>query len=76
MLPLCACTGGFGGPSAGRPADRLGGARVTMVDFFLRGLGVAAVDARTWTVFLLSATTGLGNGSTYRMIRRSTAPRR
>jgi MFS transporter, NNP family, nitrate/nitrite transporter len=48
-----------------------------MVDFFLMGLGVAAVaaavDARNWTVFLTAflfvfATTGIGNGSTYRMI--------
>ncbi|MGY6217601.1 nitrate/nitrite transporter [Methylolobus aquaticus] len=68
-------------PVGGWLADRLGGARVTLWNFVLMGLGVLAVlhflpeggasgdFAGFLTAFvLLFATTGIGNGSTFRMI--------
>ncbi|MCW2912611.1 MAG: major facilitator superfamily 1 [Actinomycetia bacterium] len=74
---LGALVGSLARPIGGWLADRFGGARVTMIDFFLMGLGVAAVamavNAKDWNAFLAAflfvfATTGIGNGSTYRMI--------
>ncbi len=68
-------------PFGGWLADRLGGARVTFWNFALMTLAVvgvvqflpAAGDAGNFTGFfwmfmLLFATTGIGNGSTFRMI--------
>ncbi|GAA4061973.1 MULTISPECIES: MFS transporter [Actinomadura] len=74
---LGAFAGSLARPFGGWLADRFGGARVTMVNFFLMGLGVAAVAvsvrAGSWPMFLAAflfvfVTTGVGNGSTYRMI--------
>ncbi|WP_433323394.1 MFS transporter [Spirillospora sp. CA-294931] len=74
---LGAFAGSFARPLGGWLADRFGGARVTMIDFFLMGLGVAgvawAVEAKSWPLFLTAflfvfITTGIGNGSTYKMI--------
>ena len=64
-------------PLGGLLADRVGGARVTLWNFIAMGasvLGVlAALDADSFSLFLTSmlvlfATSGVGNGSTYRMI--------
>ncbi|MQY09014.1 MFS transporter [Actinomadura macrotermitis] len=77
VIWLGACVGSLARPFGGWLADRLGGARVTMVNFFAMGLGVAvvayAVQAKSWPLFLTAfllvfLTTGLGNGSTYKMI--------
>lgn len=74
---LGALAGSLARPLGGWLADRYGGARVTMADFFLMGLGVAAVAwavrAGSWGGFLAAflfvfVTTGIGNGSTYKMI--------
>ncbi|MGI8331584.1 MFS transporter [Actinomadura scrupuli] len=74
---LGALVGSLARPLGGWLADRFGGARVTMIDFFLMGLGIGAVamavNAKDWNAFLAAflfvfATTGIGNGSTYRMI--------
>ncbi|GAA3429157.1 MFS transporter [Streptosporangium sandarakinum] len=64
-------------PAGGRLSDRLGGARVTLAGF----AAMAAVAALVWqglarhdfvlffgAYLLLVAATGIGNGSTYRMI--------
>ena len=64
-------------PLGGLLADRVGGARVTVWNFIAMGAGVlgvlAALDADSFGLFLTSmlvlfATSGVGNGSTYRMI--------
>ena len=64
-------------PLGGWLADRTGGARITAVVFVGMGLGVvgviAAVRAGSFPLFLvgflvLFALSGIGNGSTYRMI--------
>jgi len=68
-------------PVGGWLADKLGGARVTFWNFILMALGVVAVlyflpqggTGGNFTGFLaafmlLFATTGIGNGSTFRMI--------
>src|SRR5215470_19560232 len=64
-------------PLGGLLADRIGGARVTFWNFAIMGaatLGVMHyVDARMFTGFMamfliLFVTTGIGNGSTFRMI--------
>lgn len=64
-------------PFGGLLSDRVGGARVTFWTFVVMGLGVvgvlAALDAGSLGLFLaaffvLFATSGVGNGSTYRMI--------
>ena len=64
-------------PLGGLLADRVGGARVTVWNFIDMGAGVlgvlAALDADSFGLFLTSmlvlfATSGVGNGSTYRMI--------
>ncbi|WP_442575980.1 MFS transporter [Microbacterium sp. F51-2R] len=74
---LGALVGSLARPYGGRLADRIGGARVTVGAFSVMGLGALAL---VWTlplqnfgVFLacflvLFAATGIGNGSTYRMI--------
>jgi NNP family nitrate/nitrite transporter-like MFS transporter len=74
---LGALVGSLARPYGGRLADRVGGARVTVGAFSVMGLGALAL---VWTlplqnfgVFLacflvLFAATGIGNGSTYRMI--------
>ncbi|GAB3672792.1 MFS transporter [Actinocorallia lasiicapitis] len=74
---LGAFIGSVARPFGGWLADRFSGARVTMINFLAMGAGVAlvalAVNAGSWPVFLAAflfvfATTGIGNGSTYRMI--------
>ncbi|MFI6519458.1 MFS transporter [Spirillospora sp. NPDC050679] len=74
---LGAFAGSLARPLGGWLADRFGGARVTVATFFLMGLGVAAVagavGAGSWPLFLAAfllvfVTTGIGNGSTYKMI--------
>lgn len=66
-------------PLGGRLADRIGGARITAVSFVMLALGAAAA---LWSVravnlpaffasfMFLFVATGIGNGSTYRMISR------
>ncbi len=74
---LGALVGSLARPYGGRLADRFGGARVTVVAFAVMAAGALAVVAtlplRSFPVFLccflvLFAATGMGNGSTYRMI--------
>lgn len=74
---LGALVGSSARPAGGWLADRLGGARVTAVTFVLMGVGtlgvVLAVRAHNFVLFLMAflvlfVLTGLGNGSTYRMI--------
>ena len=64
-------------PLGGLLADRVGGARVTVWNFIAMGAGLlgvlAALDTDSFGLFLTSmlvlfATSGVGNGSTYRMI--------
>ena len=64
-------------PVGGKLADRIGGARVTAVSFVMLAAGAAAVlwsvHAKNMPVFFASfmflfVATGIGNGSTYRMI--------
>jgi MFS transporter, NNP family, nitrate/nitrite transporter len=64
-------------PFGGRLADRFGGARVTLVDFTAMALGagvvLAASLAESLPLFIagfitLFALSGIGNGSTYKMI--------
>ncbi len=66
-------------PLGGRLADRIGGARITAASFVLLAAGAAAalwsVTARDLPLFFASfmflfVATGIGNGSTYRMISR------
>jgi len=74
---LGALIGSLARPFGGWLADRLGGARVTFWNFAAMAAGtvavLVAVRAATWPLFLASflvvfLTTGIGNGSTYRMI--------
>jgi NNP family nitrate/nitrite transporter-like MFS transporter len=74
---LGALVGSLSRPIGGWLSDKIGGARVTAVNFVAMGLGVfgvwQAVRAESFTAFLVSflllfVTTGVGNGSTYRMI--------
>jgi NNP family nitrate/nitrite transporter-like MFS transporter len=74
---LGALIGSLARPYGGRLADRFGGARVTVAAFAAMALGaLALVDTMSlgsFWVFLgcflvLFAATGVGNGSTYRMI--------
>lgn len=69
--------GSISRPVGGWLSDRLGGARVTLVTFLVMALGVAgvllALAAHSFTPFLASflllfVASGVGNGSTYRMI--------
>ncbi|CAM4382795.1 Nitrite facilitator 1 [Mycobacterium basiliense] len=66
-------------PLGGKLADRIGGARVTAFSFVMLAAGAAAalwsVRAVNLTLFFISfmflfVATGIGNGSTYRMISR------
>ncbi len=66
-------------PLGGKLADRIGGARITAVSFVMLAAGAAAalwsVNAKNLPVFFASfmflfVATGIGNGSTYRMISR------
>ena len=66
-------------PLGGRLADRIGGARVTAMSFVMLAAGAAAalwsVNAKNLPLFFASfmflfVATGIGNGSTYRMIPR------
>ncbi|MFC4907305.1 MFS transporter [Actinomadura gamaensis] len=77
VIWLGALAGSLARPLGGWLADRFGGARVTVVTFLLMGAGVAAVaqaaKAGSWPLFLTAflfvfVATGLGNGSTYKMI--------
>ncbi|ALJ20335.1 MFS transporter [Microbacterium sp. No. 7] len=74
---LGALVGSLARPYGGRLADRLGGARITVAAFAAMAAGalalVATMPLRSFWVFLLCflalfAATGMGNGSTYRMI--------
>ncbi|VBA45384.1 Nitrate/nitrite transporter NarK [Mycobacterium attenuatum] len=76
---LGAAVGSVMRPLGGRLADRIGGARITAASFAMLAVGAAAA---LWAVrevdlpmFFLSfmflfVATGIGNGSTYRMISR------
>jgi NNP family nitrate/nitrite transporter-like MFS transporter len=74
---LGALVGSLARPLGGKLSDRIGGARVTAASFVAMGVGVlAAVTAlqqKSFPAFLacfmlLFVATGIGNGSTYRMI--------
>lgn len=74
---LGALVGSIARPFGGRLADRFGGARVTVAAFGTMALGalalVWALPLQSFWIFLgcflvLFAATGVGNGSTYRMI--------
>jgi MFS transporter, NNP family, nitrate/nitrite transporter len=72
-----ALIGSIARPFGGWLADRLGGARVTFWNFVAMAAGtvavIAAINIAAWPLFLgafiaVFLTTGIGNGSTYRMI--------
>jgi MFS transporter, NNP family, nitrate/nitrite transporter len=74
---LGALIGSVARPFGGWLADRLGGARVTFWNFVAMAAAtvvvITAVNAGSWPLFLgafllVFVTTGIGNGSTYRMI--------
>ena len=74
---LGALVGSLARPLGGKLADRVGGARVTLINFVAMGLATLGVifclRAHSFGGFLamflaLFVTTGLGNGSTFRMI--------
>jgi NNP family nitrate/nitrite transporter-like MFS transporter len=74
---LGALVGSLARPLGGKLADRVGGARVTLFNFVAMGLATLGVifclRAHSFGGFLamflaLFVTTGLGNGSTFRMI--------
>ncbi|NDL60764.1 MFS transporter [Phytoactinopolyspora sp. XMNu-373] len=74
---LGALIGSVARPFGGWLADRLGGARVTFWNFVAMAAGtvvvITAVNSGSWPLFLgafllVFVTTGIGNGSTYRMI--------
>jgi MFS transporter, NNP family, nitrate/nitrite transporter len=74
---LGALVGSVARPLGGKLADRIGGSRVTLWNFVLMGLATLGVShfvhAHSFGGFLamfllLFVTTGLGNGSTFRMI--------
>jgi NNP family nitrate/nitrite transporter-like MFS transporter len=74
---LGALVGSVARPLGGKLADRIGGARVTLWNFVLMGLATVGVihfvHVHSFPGFLamflsLFITTGLGNGSTFRMI--------
>jgi NNP family nitrate/nitrite transporter-like MFS transporter len=77
MAFVGALVGSLSRPLGGALADRLGGAKVTLCVFAGTAVGVlgvlAALNARSFGLFFgsfvaLFFLTGLGNGSTYRMI--------
>lgn len=74
---LGAVVGSVARPFGGYLAERVGGARVTFWNFLAMGCGVlavlAALSTRSFALFLTSflvlfTTSGIGKGSTYRMI--------
>ncbi len=74
---LGALVGSLARPYGGRLADRFGGSRITVAAFGVMALGALALvwtmSLQSFWVFLgcflvLFAATGVGNGSTYRMI--------
>jgi NNP family nitrate/nitrite transporter-like MFS transporter len=74
---LGALVGSLVRPLGGRLADRMGGARVTALSFVAMAVGVLGVvwslSLHSFALFfaaflLLFVATGIGNGSTYRMI--------
>jgi NNP family nitrate/nitrite transporter-like MFS transporter len=74
---LGALVGSLVRPLGGRLADRVGGARITAASFVVMGGGVLGVvgslDVQSFGLFFacfmaLFVATGVGNGSTYRMI--------
>jgi len=74
---LGALVGSVARPFGGKLADRFGGAKVTIAAFSVMALGglfvIAALPLNNFWVFLASfllvfVATGIGNGSTYRMI--------
>jgi MFS transporter, NNP family, nitrate/nitrite transporter len=74
---LGALVGSLSRPIGGWLSDRVGGARVTAVNFVVMGIGIfgvwQAVRAENFAAFLAAfllmfVTSGIGNGSTYRMI--------
>ena len=74
---LGALVGSLSRPFGGRLSDRVGGARVTAASFVVMGVGVLgvvwALSLHSFALFLaffmlLFLATGIGNGSTYRMI--------
>lgn len=76
---LGALIGSIARPLGGKLADRIGGARITAVSFVMLAIGAAvalwSVRAVNLPVFfaafmLLFVATGIGNGSTYRMISK------
>ncbi len=76
---LGAAVGSVCRPFGGRLSDVVGGARVTVASFVLMAVGALAalwsVERRSMALFfvaflLLFVATGVGNGSTYRMISR------
>ncbi|MGI8430093.1 MAG: MFS transporter [Solirubrobacteraceae bacterium] len=74
---LGALVGSLARPLGGWLSDRTGGARVTLVSFLgmavFTALAIDGVEHRSFTVFfgaflVIFALSGIGNGSTYRMI--------
>lgn len=74
---LGALVGSVARPFGGWLSDAVGGSRVTLWNFVAMGVGtvlvVIAVNAAAWPLFLgaflfVFVTTGIGNGSTFRMI--------
>jgi NNP family nitrate/nitrite transporter-like MFS transporter len=74
---LGALVGSVARPFGGKLADRIGGARVTVWSFVVMGLGIVSatfsLNAESFPAFLgsflvLFVASGIGNGSTYRMI--------
>ncbi|CAN5522833.1 NarK family nitrate/nitrite MFS transporter [soil metagenome] len=76
---LGAGIGSIARPLGGKLADRIGGARITAVSFIMLAVGAAgalwSVQAKNMPVFFIAfmflfIATGIGNGSTYRMISK------
>lgn len=76
---LGAGIGSLSRPLGGRLSDRIGGARITAVSFVILAAGALgalySVQAKDLTLFFVSfmvlfVATGIGNGSTYRMISK------
>ncbi|HET9931604.1 MAG TPA: MFS transporter [Polyangiaceae bacterium] len=74
---LGALVGSLSRPFGGWLADKFGGARITFINFFAMALGsvgvLAALGRHDIVLFLVAflalfVTTGIGNGSTFRMI--------
>jgi len=76
---LGALVGSVARPVGGRLSDRFGGARITLVSFAMLAVGaavaLASVQSKNFGLFFASFlflffATGVGNGSTYRMISK------